>query len=38
MGNLFFHRRVERFEGVQVAQVAGIQPLIAVKQHHPTAV
>ena len=38
MGDLFFHRRVEILEGVQVAQVAGIQPLIAVKQHHPAAV
>ncbi|SYM79696.1 Uncharacterised protein [Klebsiella pneumoniae] len=38
MGDLFFHRRVEILEGVQVAQVTGIQPLIAVKQHHPAAV
>ncbi|MNC81368.1 hypothetical protein D3C75_1344780 [compost metagenome] len=38
MGNLLFHRRIELFEGMQVAQVAGIQPLIAVKQHHATTV
>ena len=38
MGNLLFHRCVERLEGVQVTQVAGIQPLIAVEQHHATTV
>jgi len=38
MGDLLFHRRVEFFESAQVAQVAGIQPLIAVEQHHPAAV
>ena len=38
MGNLLFHRRVKGFEGAQFAQVAGIQSLIAIKQHHPAAV
>ena len=38
MGDLLFHRRVECFEGAQVVQIAGVQPLIAIEQHHPPAV
>ncbi len=34
VGNLLFHRRIELLEGAQLAQVAGIQPLMAVEQHH----
>ncbi|MNV25421.1 hypothetical protein D3C71_1165170 [compost metagenome] len=38
VGNLRLHRSIELLKGTQITQVTGIQPLVAVKQHHAATV